>query len=644
MAPKKGHFLKKLGISSDKESFLLTPVTYLDCTQTQTNFDLCGEGVQAVFVGRIRQEPSVVFAPKKAPRSTFMLEPLQGRNPIFFTIFGDTRELSEELLNSERVCIHGSIQLFASKKYLSDIVIIKEEDCGKVIPKYAVARTGLKSEQVYAYIKGLSPSVLEESIEHIKEKLKISSDNESRPFRAIQTPINDFRTLIDNTHYPKTVNEGTHTLGVWDCISAQFVAKSLHSDINTSNPDSSIVIDQATVSESIAKLPFELVSDQRSAVDNIIADLAKPLSMRHLLNGDVGSGKTAVFLSVALSVIKAGGRVSIMAPNGTLAEQIHREALEMEPALDSQLILGKTAKGTKIDSDLVIGTQALFHRIKKDNSFSLVVIDEQQRFSREQRESLVSSAGNLLEVTATCIPRTKALINLGGMNVSVIRQAHSKKTINSRLIVGDSSQMMEVVSRILAQNGRILVVYPLKESSAEGEKDITSVTEAFESWNNAYPNKVRMAHGKMSQEEKVEAIKDLSELRANILVATTVVEVGINIPDLQYCVVVNPDRSGLVTLHQIRGRLVRKGGEGWFDMFIPQKASEATLERLNVLVNSNDGFEIAQKDLDLRGAGDIRSKGNSQSGSSNGLLPQRKLNISFVEHYFSMLNRRQPAA
>jgi len=361
--------------------------------------------------------------------------------------------------------------------------------------------------------------------------------------------------------------------------------------------------------EFISSLPFELTDDQKRAISDIQKDLSRvDRATKRIIIGDVGSGKTMVILA---SAVIAGDKKSIlMAPTSILSRQIYQEAKKYLPkSLSIALVMQNGIEGDYKSADFIIGTHALLY-LKDLPQASLVMVDEQHRFGTNQRamlEAMVSQEErrpHYLQFSATPIPRTQAMMESEMIGVSLILSTPFEKIIHSQVIgKEDFSRLLWHIERELEANHQVLIVYPLVESSTE--IPYQSIEEARGFWEKRYDG-VFVTHGKdKNKEEVLERFRD----EGKILLATTVIEVGISLPRLTTIVIVGAERLGLATLHQLRGRVGRNGLESWCFLYTKQKNSE----RLNRFCNTTDGFEIARLDLEYRASGDILD-GTIQSG------------------------------
>lgn len=229
------------------------------------------------------------------------------------------------------------------------------------------------------------------------------------------------------------------------------------------------------------------------------------------------------------------------------------------------------------------------------------------------------------------------MIRYGALNVSKLEHCHVKKDVHTKVWRHDEKQeLFERVKSSIANNSKILVIYPKREGEQD-EGKLPSAEQAFNAWNKVFPGKVRLAHGGLDGEENKHAIDDMSDGRAQILISTTVVEVGINIPGLRHAVVVHAERFGLTTLHQIRGRLSRDGGSGLFDLYLPVSVKDGVFKRLSVLEKTSDGFKVSEMDMRLRGFGDLSDSSSKQSGSDDTFLIGRAISIEAMDEALGLV-------
>lgn len=363
---------------------------------------------------------------------------------------------------------------------------------------------------------------------------------------------------------------------------------------------------KASYDKWIKTLPFELTSEQLQAIKDIKNDISKDVAAKRMIVGDVGSGKTMVILASAVMMLP--NRSILMAPTTILANQLYEEAQKFIPDAKIALVTNKSKKINLEEYDFIVGTHALLYRDLPDAG--LVMVDEQHRFGTLQRnmlEKLVSQGEkkpHYLQFSATPIPRTQAMIETAHIDVSLITTTPFQKDIQSKVIhKSDFKDLLSHIHTQIQQNNQILIVYPLVEQSDALEYQ--SIQEARGYWEKNFKN-VYITHGKDKEKEQI--LLDFRD-KGDILIATTVVEVGISLPRLTTVVVVGAERLGLSTLHQLRGRVSRTGLKGYCYLYTNQNESQ----RLEQFTQTKSGFDIANLDLKFRKSGDLL-KGVSQSG------------------------------
>ena len=374
----------------------------------------------------------------------------------------------------------------------------------------------------------------------------------------------------------------------------------------------------------LANLPFSLTGAQRRVVKEITHDMATSIPMLRLVQGDVGAGKTLVAALAACYALDSGWQVAVMAPTEILAEQhlINFESWFAPLGIGVGWLAGKqTAKQRRealaavVDNDvqIVVGTHALFQDKVQFAKLGLVIIDEQHRFGVEQRMALTSkgvsgSTPHQLIMTATPIPRTLAMSAYGDMDTSIIDELPPGRTPIKTVTI-DRNRRDEVIARIAAncaQGKQAYWVCPLVEESSVLDAQAAEATYA--DLEQRLDIRIGLVHGKMKGAEKQAVMKAFKEAELDLLVATTVIEVGVDVPNASLMVIENAERLGLSQLHQLRGRVGRGSEKSFCVLLYQTPLSETGTERLNVLRDSSDGFVIAQKDLQLRGPGELLGK------------------------------------
>jgi ATP-dependent DNA helicase RecG len=374
-------------------------------------------------------------------------------------------------------------------------------------------------------------------------------------------------------------------------------------------------------------LPFPLTNAQKRIIKEIRQDMATGEQMNRLLQGDVGSGKTLVALMLMLIALDNGFQAAMIAPTEILATQHYQTVTEALEGLgvNVALLTGSTKKADRErihnslltgDLQILIGTHALIEDTVQFSNLGLVVIDEQHRFGVAQRAKLWAKNVNpphILVMTATPIPRTLAMTIYGDLDVSVIDELPPGRKPIQTIHQYDKKRgaLYSSVRRQLQEGRQVYIVYPLIE---ESEKiDLKNLEEGFEHIKEVFPEyTVCKVHGKMKPKEKDAEMQRFVANDAQIMVATTVIEVGVNVPNASVMVIESAQRFGLSQLHQLRGRVGRGADQSYCILVTPYELSADTRKRIDIMVESNDGFEIAEADLKLRGPGDL--EGTQQSG------------------------------
>lgn len=372
-------------------------------------------------------------------------------------------------------------------------------------------------------------------------------------------------------------------------------------------------------------LPYTLTHSQQQAVNDIVNDLALPQRMLRLVQGDVGSGKTVVALIAAATVIEAGRQAALMAPTEILARQHFAtiEPLAKAAGIHVAILTGRERGGERKavldrlalgEIDLVVGTHALFQDEVLFHDLALAIVDEQHRFGVHQRLALTQKGESVdvLVLTATPIPRTLVLTYFGDMDISELREKPpGRQPIDTRTIALDRvGDVEDAIGRAIAEGKRAYWVCPLVE---ESEKiDLAAAEARYEDLRQRFGTKVDLVHGKMKAAEKDAAMARFASGQSQLLIATTVIEVGVDVPEATIMVIEHAERFGLAQLHQLRGRVGRGAGKSTCLLLYKGPLGETAKARLAILRESEDGFRIAEEDLRLRGEGDLL--GTRQSG------------------------------
>ncbi len=382
------------------------------------------------------------------------------------------------------------------------------------------------------------------------------------------------------------------------------------------NPDGKLV------DKLLASLPFTLTTAQQRVFNEILSDMKSPYPAHRLIQGDVGSGKTVVALMAMLGAVECGYQAALMAPTEILARQHYRNVRGMAEGLGLKIaLLTGGAREKPLDEiasggiDIVVGTHALIQEGVNFKNLGLAVIDEQHRFGVMQRAVLRKKALNpdILVMTATPIPRTLAMTLYGDLDCSVLDEMPPGRTpVRTMLFTeSDKQKVYEIISEEVASGGRVYVVYPLIEESEK--TPLRSAILGEEALQKRFPElKVSLIHGRMKPAERETVMQEFKDGNIDILVSTTVIEVGVDVPEASLMLIVHAERFGLSQLHQLRGRVGRGSRRSGCLLLAYGPLGEEARRRLDVMTETGDGFRIAEEDLDIRGPGEFM--GTRQSG------------------------------
>jgi ATP-dependent DNA helicase RecG len=494
---------------------------------------------------------------------------------------------------------------------------------GRIVPVYPLT-AGLAQKSMRGFARQALDSALGRVEDYLPDTIRLAGDD----------PLPALRDAVAQIHYPddrSSVERAKRRLAFDDLFLLQFglVRRKQERRAHEGVP---IQIDELLLKRWQASLPFHLTSAQQSALAEILADIRQTKPMARLLQGDVGAGKTAVAAAAMLAARGSGMQAALMAPTEILAEQHLRNLVGLYAGLPRQqrprvrLLTGATraterreilTAASAGEIDILVGTHALIQDGVELPRLGLTVVDEQHRFGVRQRAALSGKAeGQLphqLAMTATPIPRTLNLVIHGDLDVSVIGELPPGRIpIETRRYIGaEREAAYDLVRQEVAQGHQVFVICPLVEASEQIEAK-AAVEEGERLARDVFPDlRIAILHGRMKSREKDEVMTGFRDRRCDVLVSTSVIEVGIDVPNATVMLIEGADRFGLAQLHQFRGR-VGRGGTRSHCLLLADEASPDGEERLQTMVASDDGFLLAEKDLELRGPGDFI--GTRQSG------------------------------
>ena len=622
VGPKIINILNKININTVED--LLTYYPYRYNIIKFINIEDADDTMTYYIKVKILSVPKVSYIKRNFNRLDFLAT---NNNHDFKVVIFNRAFLKRNLTVDKEIVIIGKYSKIKNVFTANDIKFNIDEE--RIEPIYHLTE-GIKNSSLENIINSaLSTKItLSDNIpNYLNEKYKLLTKDDA--IRKIHQPktINDIKqselkliyeelfTYMFKINYLKSINK---------------ISKGLPKEFNDND-----------IQDFLSSLNFLLTKDQLSTIEDILKDMKESKRMNRLVLGDVGSGKTIVAIVAILANFLSGYQSTFMAPTEILAKQ-HYESIKeyfKEYNINISLLTGSLTKKQKEniynqitngEIDLVIGTHALLNDNLNFKNLGLVITDEQHRFGVNQRNLLqnkgLNGEADVLYLSATPIPRTYALTIYGDLDLSQIK---TKPNIRKEIItkIRDEKNIKEVLLKMyeeLKLNHQIFVVSPLIEQN--DELNLNSVMELKEKLNKAFNNKVRIEilHGKLKQKEKDELMKEFAEKKINILISTTVIEVGIDIPNATMMVIYNAERFGLATLHQLRGRVGRSDIQSYCYLV----TNSANNERLKVMEESSDGFYIAEKDFEQRGQGDLF--GVKQSGDMSFKIANLKRDFNIL--------------
>lgn len=481
---------------------------------------------------------------------------------------------------------------------------------------------------IYTVCEDLSIKVLRRAIFNAIQKYKDEIENVIPDFMREKIGLLDKKVAVEQIHFPESqelLEQARFSLIFEELFLIQLKMVRIREQNSHNHSALALKIkEKGLVKEFIDNLPFELTGAQKKAVNEILNDLNSDVPMARLLQGDVGSGKTVVATIMLLAGVENGYQGALMAPTEILAQQHYNNLQQWLSPMGISVGLFLGSQGKKIrekfrtdlrneQMNIAVGTHALIQEDVDFNNLGAIVVDEQHRFGVKQRNVLKKKSQNpqILTMTATPIPRTLALTVHGDLDLTIIDELpKGRKPIKTSLVTSHRG-VYELIQSEIDAGRQAYVVYPLiEESETLSAKAATIEAERLQK--EVFPQyKIGLLHGKLKNDEKEQVMKDFKDKKYDILVSTTVVEVGVDVPNATVMLIENAERFGLSQLHQLRGRVGRNNLQSYCILHTSTKSQE-TRERLNIMTQTNDGFVIAEKDLQLRGPGEFL--GTRQSG------------------------------
>lgn len=606
IGPKTKELLNKIKIYTVEDLLNYYPYRY-DIIK-RSDLSNLSDGDKIIIDGIVEGQPTTIYINKSLKKMIFRIST---KTMILNVTLYNRAHLYQDLKSGKEVTIIGKYNKLKNTVIVSDI-------------RFGLLPPSAKIEPIYYTTEGLT-------VKQISKFEAIALENDYDVIDLVPRYIEEKYNLmnkkfaIKNIHVPEDIlllKKARQRIKYEELFMYVLKINYLKNKINNDNLAIERNIDKDKLDKFIKSLPFELTLDQDKAVNDIINDLSIKKRMNRLLQGDVGSGKTIIALIAVYANYLSKYQSALMAPTEILAVQHYEEAKKIfsKYKLNIALLTSSTSNKDKktiyeeLENgkiDLIIGTQALIQENVKYKKLGLVITDEQHRFGVNQRDTFKSKgiSPDVLSMSATPIPRTYALTIYGDTDVSSIKSKPKgrKEIITVFKKEKDITDVLEMMKKELELNHQIYVVAPMIDTESDNEKE--SVYDLEEKMNKAFGkiSKIGIIHGKLDPKDKDKVMKDFEKNKINILISTTVIEVGVNVPNASMIVIFNANMFGLSTLHQLRGRVGRGDTQSY--CVLVAKESE---ERLRFLENTSDGFEISEYDFQTRGEGDLF--GTRQSG------------------------------
>ena len=614
VGPKRAEALQRLGIRTVGDLLYHVPHRYLDAT-TITPLARAMVGQDASCVGRV---VSTGILPTRRGLRVFRAV-LKDASGLLECAWPGRPFLERQIKRGQLLLVTGPVRYYHGKQLVpSEFIVLAEEgegtgDEGLVLPVYP-ATEGLTHRQIRALVQ-----------QHLDQLLPLVSDPHPAAFRQ-QHDLLDLKRALEVMHRPKRpedVEPGRRRLAFDELFDQQLVQARARHLAKRARAGIRFVLKHELTTKLSENLPFELTGDQKKAIREICGDMTATLRMHRLLMGDVGTGKTVVALFAMLLAAENDYQAAIMAPTELLAEQ-HAATLTrlLEPlAIRPELLLGRMSNAEKAAARqriaagaprIVVGTHALIQESVKFQKLGLAVIDEQHRFGVEQRAALVEkgNAPDVLLLTATPIPRSLALTFYGDLDVTQIRERPPGRGVVKTALRTDAARakIYEFIRSECAAGRQAYVIYPVIDESERA--DLKAATTMAEKLAKTFAEfRVGLVHGRLKVDERDATMRAFRDNKVQILVATTVIEVGIDVANATVMLIEHAERFGLAQLHQLRGRIGR--GESAGHCILLSDSPEAA-PRLQSFCETTDGFKNAELDLQERGMGELT--GARQSG------------------------------
>jgi ATP-dependent DNA helicase RecG len=605
--------LKKLGIKTVSDLLFHFPHRYDDFSNVVPISE-----VKAGVVNSIQGKILEIENTKTWKKRMILTQALVGdRSGAIKVIWFNQPYLLNILKSGDFVSLAGKVAFREGETYLSSPAYEKIPNYKSQIPNRDLTHTG-RLVPVYPETEGLSSRWLRVILRPLLLKFK-NEIEDPLPENIRQTyQLFPLKTALWQIHFPDSLKLAKAAQERFAFENLFFIELRVLKERQKLLKEKARIIplNLKLIQEFVKSLPFKLTAAQKKVAWQILKDLEKPRPMNRLLEGDVGSGKTVVAAMAALNTVKADYQAVLMAPTEILAKQHFQEISKLLKKFNLKIGLLTGKEKTKKEVDILIGTHALIQDKVKFKNLALVIVDEQHRFGVEQRARLCQQKEfipHLLSMTATPIPRTLALTIYGDLDLSLIDELPKgrKKIITKVISPEERVKAYQFIRKEVKKGRQVFVVCPRIEKNERNLSwaEVKAVKEEYQKLSKeVFPDfKIGMLHGKMKTEEKEKVMKDFKKGKIDLLVSTSVVEVGIDVPNATLMMIEGAERFGLSQLHQFRGRVGRSKYQSFCFLFTESPAKK-TQKRLEALISSENGFKLAEKDLEIRGPGEIFGK------------------------------------
>ena len=632
---KRRESLNDFGIANVLDLLTTYPRRYVDRTNEAHVGELV-EGMESLVLVRVRNVRKVPLRNRRSMVSATVYDDTGSLGLTFFNQPWRERQLKTDA----EIAVFGRPESFRGKLQMTNPVVdIIGDKTGRIVPIYPQSeKVNLSTWEIAGWVRNAleraAPRTIGDPLPaNLRDRLGLI----------------DRHSALNSIHFPESIVEkekARERLAFDELLRVQLVLVGRKRSFERNNKGIRHIVDGGMQAHFVAALPFPLTGAQRRVIDEINADLVKPAPMHRLLQGDVGSGKTVVAVAAMLAAVEGGHQAALMAPTEVLAEQHHSGVQRLladlrvpddgnlfgERQLRIELLTGRVSgerRRTVLSDlasgnvDVVIGTHALIQEGVEFESLGVVVIDEQHRFGVEQRAALRGKGDgehhttpDVLVMTATPIPRTAAMTVYGDLDVSVLDELPPGRTPITTTAVHaplDVAEMWNDVREALDAGQQAYVVCPMIEENDKLEVSAAQDTHERLQSGELSTFRVGLLHGRMSSNEKDDVMGKFRARKYDVLVSTTVIEVGVDVPNATCMVILDADRFGIAQLHQLRGRVGR--GSIASHCWLVRQSEHVGSERIEALVESTDGFYLAQVDLELRGEGTLMS--TAQKGLSD---------------------------